>query len=1159
MPAAPASEHKKPVSPKPPAAGEKGTEKKVAQSGNASVPAAASKEAKAGDSVKKDASQRFDRMAVRAKLAVSEPGDAVEREADRVAEKVSRKLAEPEQPPKDAKDRSGTKDAGSRAGIKEVAPKQTIAPTATSVMRDEAENTPNTAASQRQNAVLKSAIAGSETNDTQARIRQQIGQGSPLPERLKTRMESQFGHDFSNVLVHYDARADLLAQELSAQAFTVGSDIFFASGQYKPESSDGLQLLAHELTHVVQQKESMPAVHRRIDPTLASHYRPSSSSAAALTDLGTLEIPAVKARHLPLYSSLADGGNLKRLRGYARQRPAQRSVWLGAVQVNPTEIRNRLTEQSIAVPGDPGDKVPITLGGEKESKTIAELQTMLRIPRWGRRGNRPSNGFQVDHIVELQISGQHGRGVGNSIENMELLDQPSNSSSGSTIRNRLYDKVNAYLATFTPAPDRGTFLRCTDIIFESVRANSSSGAPAGDSAWWSKTDIETAEPLRIAQPAPPGRDGEPNAFILSSAPGGVEIGCFQHDPGEATISPQGAARRRLAGMEIETITLRNAGTGSDASVGSIQARWDLPNEWQPADPNVTLQLRADGLYRGYPASIPTPSLEFRHMSPVRLDSVSIEDGEITAEGQLTPSLNIFPTPINVSLNGRDVTFSVEYGAGDLALPVPGVSIDDSTMSLFYSTERGLGVGGQILFSVDRVGSGDLNATFATGVGIALEGRFNFDRSLFDRAQVRAWWRNGDMGAEGEIGIDQPNKIRGIRSATLNVGINNRDWFFRGNAALSIPGVSDAAVGARKTDSGVVFDGDINLSSSALVRSGHIHVTAAEQADGWKLSATGNAQPNIPGVDSQLEVNYDDGAFTASFNGAYSRGMMSGNVTVGVTNRSVDEQGNLGELADPDAPLVAYGSGNATLRVAPWLQGTAGIRFAHSGEVSVSGEIGLPSQVSLFERREVNKPLFNLATQIPIVPGVVAEVGGNLTATAGFGPGVLDTMRIGIEYNPSHEENTHVTGGAHLNVPADAGIRLAARAGVGLGITGASATGGLELGGTLGIAGAAEAGVQVDWMPRQGLVIDAQAALHAEPKFKFDVSGYVSVQALSFSIYDQRWELAAYEFGSNMRFGVRFPLHYQEGQPFSVSLDDVQFEVPEIDPSALIGQLGRQIF
>jgi len=81
----------------------------------------------------------------------------------------------------------------------------------------------------------------------------------------------------------------------------------------------------------------------------------------------------------------------------------------------------------------------------------------------------------------------------------------------------------------------------------------------------------------------------------------------------------------------------------------------------------------------------------------------------------------------------------------------------------------------------------------------------------------------------------------------------------------------------------------------------------------------------------------------------------------------------------------------------------------------------------FSRKQINKSLFNIAIQVPIFPGVVAEIGGGLSAEAGIGPGVIDQLRLGITYNPAHEEQTHVTGDAHLNIPADAGLRLAVRA------------------------------------------------------------------------------------------------------------------------------------
>ena len=70
-------------------------------------------------------------------------------------------------------------------------------------------------------------------------------------------MQSSFGFDFSHVNIHTDTGAVQMSKELHAQAFTQGSDIYFNSGKYDPQTTTGKQLLAHELTHVVQQQETI--------------------------------------------------------------------------------------------------------------------------------------------------------------------------------------------------------------------------------------------------------------------------------------------------------------------------------------------------------------------------------------------------------------------------------------------------------------------------------------------------------------------------------------------------------------------------------------------------------------------------------------------------------------------------------------------------------------------------------------------------------------------------------------------------------------------------------------------------------------------------------------------------------------------------------------
>lgn len=89
--------------------------------------------------------------------------------------------------------------------------------------------------------------------DVEQAISAKSGGGQAIPEVHREMFESSMGHDFSSVNVHADAESDSLNKQLGARAFTTGSDIFFRQGEYNPASSGGQELLAHELTHVVQQ------------------------------------------------------------------------------------------------------------------------------------------------------------------------------------------------------------------------------------------------------------------------------------------------------------------------------------------------------------------------------------------------------------------------------------------------------------------------------------------------------------------------------------------------------------------------------------------------------------------------------------------------------------------------------------------------------------------------------------------------------------------------------------------------------------------------------------------------------------------------------------------------------------------------------------------
>lgn len=101
---------------------------------------------------------------------------------------------------------------------------------------------------------LTEPIQRQESEDDDELIQGKFENKTGMPDGVKQRMEDSFGMDFSSVRIHPDSPS---APEVGALAYTQGTDIHFAPGQFKPDTSAGRQLLGHELTHVVQQSKGL--------------------------------------------------------------------------------------------------------------------------------------------------------------------------------------------------------------------------------------------------------------------------------------------------------------------------------------------------------------------------------------------------------------------------------------------------------------------------------------------------------------------------------------------------------------------------------------------------------------------------------------------------------------------------------------------------------------------------------------------------------------------------------------------------------------------------------------------------------------------------------------------------------------------------------------
>jgi len=204
----------------------------------------------------------FESGTIQAKLKIGTPNDKYEKEADRVADQVMR-MPEPKisrQPVEEEEEEL-------------IQPKPIAAQITPLVQRqvepeEEEEEEPIQAKGDNSSTAVTTPGLESSINSLR-------GGGQPLPESIREYFEPRFGSSFSQVKVHNNLQAANIAKSINAKAFTKGNDVIFNSGQYSPETSSGKRLLAHELTHVVQQT---PFRAYKVMPNVLSIYHGRDAS-----------------------------------------------------------------------------------------------------------------------------------------------------------------------------------------------------------------------------------------------------------------------------------------------------------------------------------------------------------------------------------------------------------------------------------------------------------------------------------------------------------------------------------------------------------------------------------------------------------------------------------------------------------------------------------------------------------------------------------------------------------------------------------------------------------------------------------------------------------------------------------------------------------------
>ena len=279
--------------------------------------------------------------AVQMKMAVSKPGDKLEQEADRMADKVMR-MPSPESPspakeeklqraPDEKLQKKEEDKIQKAAASEEKAQKKEddkLQKAEEKVQKKEEEKLQKAPASEEKLQRKGSDGAPSVNANLQSAIQSSSGSGQPLSSDVRGYMEPRFNADFSNVRVHSDPKAAGLSNQLSARAFTHQNNIFFSRDQYQPGSSEGRQLLAHELTHTIQQGH---AVQR--SPQISTTTTPPPIQRDDW-GLDPAEYIADKARLIPGFTMLTVVIGLNPITGASVDRSAG-NILKGAIEMIP--------------------------------------------------------------------------------------------------------------------------------------------------------------------------------------------------------------------------------------------------------------------------------------------------------------------------------------------------------------------------------------------------------------------------------------------------------------------------------------------------------------------------------------------------------------------------------------------------------------------------------------------------------------------------------------------------------------------------------------------------------------------------------------------------------------------------------------------------------
>jgi hypothetical protein len=1102
---------------------------------------------------------------VQAKLHVNQPGDMYEQEADAMADKVMRMSL--------------------NGNMHE--PKQMTGLIGKSVQR----KCSKCEEEEKKRPIMRKTDSGNGSIPVSSSFASSLnaskGGGSPLPQATKSFMENAFSTDFSNVKIHTDSQAAEMSKGISAKAFTYGNDIYFNSGEFASNTKEGKKLLAHELTHVVQQEKSQ-IIQRAVNPTSGDPQQTTLPGPPftlkgytfdphnKVLNLPIISLPFFKERNSekikkPLYSTTSKSAITQQGSETANQTKDARRIktrqvdnWKeGVLNAVRSRVHDLLHKSNRSIEGY------YFLRSDKERNfriigTIEQVVSECLIPYWGRDGKIRKH--QVDHIEELQLGGT------DVLSNYELLDAEANMSSGRVIKEERKRRVDAAKKIFEKDiqdfPDTKDILANYITIFDNVNYSLKTKGE-GQKYYWQLEEIKKGKHLSHLRPMTQEEidelDGDENHIS-------VVIGnSSAYKPKKIKNNFNGQVKNWIKGFDLLEVTDYNPKANPGENLAKLEGVLFQPQKKKNLVKISGISApikKIPGLYSF--AILPSKISDYKLnqiecplFSPINVADAFIEPSTQTVvlNGKIEPTLSFLKnTNIDILFEGDNVAINTTFFADDIQDNVPPLfKITSGQLTISLSLNDGLGIDGQIDFEIEKLGAGYVKGAAGKNKGFALEGGFDFDKGLFDESHIKVGYVKTVDKEEGEFSFEgyalkKSKNSKAIKSARLDVRYEDDILAAKGEAETALPGIKKGSIEVitGKGDTSVIADFVIGNTIPG-VKGGNLHFLFTKDKDGdYIIEASSDIETNFPGIPrvSLSGIYNSNGIFLFEGEALLHLGKFDGLVHFGITNQEVDETGKLTEK--PGKELIAFGKGDISFQMTDWLNGKIGATISPDARVILSGELRPDPLLPITKNaHEVHKkiPGFSLPKftlfGIPRVAEIYVTASGSLFFDAGIGPLFLKNASLAFDQlDIEKPEDTNVKGKGTLDIPAhaQAGLEAEIRAGAGILVVDVS----VGLNGSIAFAVTGNAGLDIafQWSVNHGLKLkDSVAYLKAKAELVAKLGGDIKVTLDlllgSINLYTRKFGLGEKRWPLGLDMDINFPLEF--------GTDNAgEFKLPDID-------------